>query len=158
MSTAYPLRVLVASLVVAALPGCGADDGEAGEESAPARDAAATAESGTGTDDAQAAKTAAPGAEPVAVEAEVAPADLANFACTRKPNGWWKAEGSVTNSAGRPMVYTVTVVTVDNSEQVLGEQIRSFELEPEQIERFGWPRFYRGDAAHCMPHVERTPS
>lgn len=132
------------------LAGCGSGGAESEEPSAPG--------GRSDTADVRAGSDTATGSGPAADPSEVAPADLANFACGRRANGRWGAEGIVTNSAGKPMVYTVTVVTVDDSQQVVGERIESFELKPDQTRPFSWRRFYRGAAAGCMPHVEREPA
>lgn len=151
MSTAYPGRVLAASLAgVVLLAGCGSDGGRSADASAP---------TGTGGAAGGAAEREGSAADraPAAERVEVAPADLANFGCSRRDDGRWRAEGIVTNSAGRPMVYTVTVVAVDDRERVVGERIESFRLKPEEARPFSWPRFYRGAASVCMPRVERAP-
>lgn len=145
-STAFPLRVLTATLVGATvLAGCGSggSDNESDGEGSSTGQPAAAAQS--------------PDAE-TAEKVEVAPADLANFSCDRLPNGRWKAEGHVTNSADKAMTYTVTVVTTDDREQVVGEQVKSFDLEPDQTKAFTLPRLYRGAAEQCIPHVEREPA
>jgi len=126
------------------LVGCGGDD----ETSGQGRSAPTASASDADRDEARSENGAA----------EVAPADLANFSCTRLDSGQWKASGHVTNSAGEPMVYTVTVVTVDADSRVVGERIADLRLEPDQSRRFSWPRFYRGAAETCMPHVERRPA
>ncbi|HET7326508.1 MAG TPA: hypothetical protein VFJ14_04400 [Nocardioidaceae bacterium] len=152
MRTSFRFSMLPMSLVgVIVLAGCGvggSDNGAGGDgggdESVSAEQAAVTAGSSSA------------GAQ-TADRIEVAPADLAGFSCARQADGRWKAEGQITNSADEPMIYTVTVVTTRGGSRVVGERIRSFQLKPEQAERFSWPGFYRGAASTCMPHVQREP-
>jgi hypothetical protein len=129
-------HLLMAVSVAVLMAGCGGDD----QQSDSADEPAAGDASGP----------------PKSVD-EAAPADLDNFTCNRLDDGRWRVEGVLTNSADRRMVYTVTVVTVDAVDAVLGEKATSYRLEPEETTSFAWPRFYVGNADACMPQVLRRP-
>jgi hypothetical protein len=84
-----------------------------------------------------------------------AAADLSNFSCTEQ-DGVWSAEGDITNSGKVPMVYTVTVVTVDGA-GVSGEDSAQVLLDPGASTSFDLPAISEGAADACMPRLLRTP-
>lgn len=132
---------VVCAVVLSACGGGGNDEAAAPSSPSPAKSADASGSP-----------------SPAAEQPEVAPTDLANFSCDRQDNGQWKATGDITNSADKAMVYTVTVVTTDAGDKVLGERAKSFKLAPEESTNFAWGKFFRGAAERCMPHLERKPA
>jgi hypothetical protein len=89
-------------------------------------------------------------------QAKPAAGDLANFSCTRARGGVWAASGDVTNSAREPMVYTLTVVTVEGSE-ISGEETKDLLLKPDEAVTFDLPTVAQGPADACMPRLVRAP-
>jgi hypothetical protein len=125
-------------------PGGSGDSGGASAAGAPkAAPSTAAARSG--------ARAAA--AQPAQPRAEPAPADLANFSCTRT-KGTWSAGGDVSNSAKQPMVYTVTVVTLQGAD-VAGEESERVLLEGGEATRLELPGISTGTADACIPRVVR---
>jgi hypothetical protein len=101
-------------------------------------------------------RAAAASAEPVAApQPTMAPADLANFSCTRR-HGAWSAHGDVINSTRDPMVYTVTVVTIAGTD-IAGEDSTRFVLRPRASTSFDLPAISTGPADDCMPRLVREP-
>ncbi|MPZ62392.1 MAG: hypothetical protein GEU93_14080 [Propionibacteriales bacterium] len=96
---------------------------------------------------------------PKAMGLEPAATDLANFDCGKAKRGdVWAASGNITSSAKGRMIYKVTVVTVEGSNDVLGERIQRFTLKPDETVSFEFPNFYTGEADACMPRLERRPA
>ena len=151
------VRTAVAGAVLAALVGLtlsscgfGGESGDtsgsgqaAGETGSTAAPGAGNASSANGTSSRQ------PDTQPAA-------GDLANFSCTQERGGVWSATGDVTNSAKEPMVYTVTVVTVDGSE-ISGEETKDLLVKADEALSFDLPTVARGPADACMPRLVRAP-
>ncbi len=114
-----------------------------GEPGSAAASGAGSASSANGTSSRQ------PDTQPAA-------GDLANFSCTQERGGVWAATGDVTNSAKEPMVYTVTVVTVDGSE-ISGEETKELRVKPDEALTFVLPTVARGSADACIPRLVRAP-
>jgi hypothetical protein len=85
-----------------------------------------------------------------------APGDLANFSCTESDGGVWKAEGDISNSTDQPMVYTVTVVTLDGNE-ISGEETAEVVVKPDEATSFDLPAVAEGPADACLPRLVRSP-
>lgn len=155
MSIAVP-RLLPALLATIALAvsGCGGDDGD--EAAAPASPAATAPAAADAAGGARGTGRATAGRQAREPKAQTAAADLANFSCTQRTGGVWSASGDVTNSGSAPMVYTVTVVTVEGAE-VAGEESEQLLLEPGESTGFELAAISRGSADACMPRVLRTP-
>jgi hypothetical protein len=134
-----------------AAPACGGSEESGGSGDAAAADAPKTAPSTPAAE--SGARPAA--AQPAQPRAEPAPADLANFSCTRT-KGIWSASVDVTNSAKRPMVYTVTVVTLQGAD-VAGEESEQVLLKGGESTRLELPGVSTGTADACMPRVLREP-
>ena len=100
--------------------------------------------------------SAAAGSSSREPHAQPAAGDLANFSCTQARGGVWSASGDVTNSAKEPMVYTVTVVTVEGSE-ISGEETTDLLVKPDQAVSFDLPTVASGSADACMPRLVRAP-
>lgn len=156
------LPVATAVLAVA-LTACGGGEPEqAGGGDTAAGEKPAGGEGATAADTAPSASAAATGSAGARDEQagapqqpEPAPADLANFSCSRGRDGVWSARGDITSSAGERSVYTLTVVTVADSE-VVGEDTERFVLEPRGSTSFELPRVGRGAADACMPRLVRA--
>jgi hypothetical protein len=146
-----PVVGTVAVLAALTLTSCGfggePDDSSAGGQTAG--DAGSGEGSGAGSASAAAGSSREPQAQPAA-------GDLANFSCTQARGGVWSATGDVTNSAREPMVYTVTVVTVDGSE-ISGEETKDLLLKPDEAVSFDLPTVASGSADACMPRLVRAP-
>lgn len=145
-----PVVGTVAVLAALTLTSCGfgdePDDSSAGGQTAGA------AGSGAGSGD----RSAAAGSSSREPQPQPAAGDLANFSCTQARGGVWSATGDVTNSAKEPMVYTVTVVTVDGSE-ISGEETTDLLVKPDQAVSFDLPTVASGSADACMPRLVRAP-
>jgi hypothetical protein len=144
----------VAVLAALTLTSCGFggepdDTSSGGQTASDAGDAGSGAGSGAGNTSAAAGSSRETRAQPAA-------GDLANFSCTQARGGVWSATGDVTNSAKEPMVYTVTVVTVDGSE-ISGEETEDLLLKPDEAVSFDLPTVASGSADACMPRLVRTP-
>lgn len=142
----------VAVLAALTLTSCGfgGEPEDAGAGGQTAGDAGSSAGSGAGD------TSAAAGSSSREPQAQPAAADLANFSCTQASGGVWSASGDVTNSAKEPMVYTVTVVTVDGSE-ISGEETKDLLLKPDEAVSFDLPTVAQGSADACMPRLIRAP-
>jgi hypothetical protein len=142
---------IVAVLAALTLASCGfggePDDSTTGEQAA----GEVGSEAGSGAGDASA--TTGPARE---TQAQPAAGDLANFSCTQARGGVWSATGDVTNSAKEPMVYTVTVVTVDGSE-ISGEETTELRVSPDEAVSFDLPTVADGSADACIPRLVRAP-
>lgn len=149
--------LLLAPVLLLAVTSCGGDAEESAEAadspkatvraSEPANGPSATPSGDAGTG--EAANSAEPAQRP-------APGDLVNFACTQNAKGVWAAEGDLRNPTKEPMVYSVTVVTVQ------GEMVNSHAevevvLAPDESTGFELPRLTRGSVDSCMPRVVRAP-
>ena len=146
-----PLVGTVAVLAALTLTSCGFG-GEPDETSAGGQ---TTGDSGSGAGSAAGNTSAAAGSSPRESQAQPAAGDLANFSCTQARDGLWSASGDVTNSAKEPMVYTVTVVTVDGTE-ISGEETTDLLVKPDEAVSFDLPTVARGSADACMPRLVRV--
>jgi hypothetical protein len=142
---------IVAVLAALTLTSCGfggePDDSSAGGQAAG--DVGSEAGSGPGD-------TSATTGSARETQAQPAAGDLANFSCTQARGGVWSATGDVTNSATEPMVYTVTVVTVDGSE-ISGEETTELRVLPDEAVSFDLPTVADGSADACIPRLVRAP-
>jgi hypothetical protein len=142
---------IVAVLAALTLTSCGfggePDDSSAGGQ--VAGEVGSAAGSGAGSSSAATGSARETQAQPAA-------GDLANFSCTQARGGVWSASGDVTNSTKEPMVYTVTVVTVDGSE-ISGEETTELRVQPDEAVSFDLPTVADGPADACIPHLVRAP-
>jgi hypothetical protein len=147
--------VVVGTLAVLAaltLTSCGFG----GEPETTSEGGQTTGDAGSGAGPGAGNTSAAAGSSSRETQAQPAAADLANFSCTQARDGLWSASGDVTNSAKEPMVYTVTVVTVDGSE-ISGEEATDMLVKPDEAVSFDLPTVARGSADACMPRLVRVP-
>jgi len=132
----------------------GSSSDDAAQPDAPARPTTAP----DPTDDKSVA-----GAEPDAdrrggPELEPAATDLADFACTRTWRGSWKVSGAIVNTGTRPTRYTLTVVTLGDADDVVGQRVERLQVDDGDTAAFRWPRFAGGTAETCMPRLQREPA
>lgn len=137
-----------------AVTGCGGSEESGGSGDTAAADVPKAAPSTPAAQSGARAAAVQPG-QPAQPQTEPAPADLANFSCTRT-KGIWSATGDVSNSAKQPMVYTVTVVTLQGAD-VAGEESERVLLEGGESTRLELPGISTGTADECLPRVVREP-
>jgi hypothetical protein len=149
VGTAVGTVAVLAALTLASC-GFGGEPDDSSADGQTAGEAGSGAGAGAGNTSAEAESSSR---EP---QVQPAAADLANFSCTQARGGVWSATGDVTNSAKEPMVYTVTVVTVDGSE-ISGEETTDLLVKPDEAVSFDLPTVASGAADACMPRLVRAP-